>query len=60
MHWGVGVARGGGGGHGMETNKSRQTGAEGGADEASVECIQLLFESSSADLDPTQQSHYAA
>lgn len=51
---------GGGGGTERKKNKNRQTGTEGGADEASAECIQLLFESSSADLDPTQQSHYAA
>lgn len=46
--------------HGMETNKKRQVATEGGAYEVSVECIQLLFKSNSADLDPTQQSHYAA
>lgn len=42
------------------TNKNRQMVTEGGAYELSVECIQWLFKSNSADLDPTQQSHYAA
>lgn len=41
------------------TNKNRQMVTEGGAYEVSVECIQRLFKSNSADLDPTLQSHYA-
>lgn len=49
--------RGGGGGGGMEMNKNRQTGTEGRSRRG---LIQLLFKSNSADLDPTQQSHYAA
>lgn len=55
---------GGGGGLVVEawygTNKNRQMVTEGGAYEVSVECIQRLFKSNSADLDPAQQSHYAA
>lgn len=54
MHGGWGVK------HGMETNKNRQMATEGGAYEASVERLQLFFKSNSADLDPTQQSHYTA
>lgn len=49
-----------GGMYGMGTNKNRQMATEGKAYEASVERIQLLFKSNSADLDPTQQSHYTA